>query len=350
MAAHVLTAETSQNSLNIGKRIDLAYQSGVLQDLHAVLVLSGNETVTERYFSGTDENWGRPLGKVTFGPTTLHDLRSVSKSITSLLYGIALDQGKVPAPDTPLLTAFSQYSDLTNDPKRASWTVSHALNMMLGTDWNETIPYDNPANSEIAMERAPDRYRFILSRPIIADPGTRWNYNGGCTALIAYLIEQGTGQSLDEFTKQHLFSPLGITQFEWNRGDDGVISAASGLRMTAPDLARIGQMILANGRWNDRQVVPEQWIKACQTPQATLPSGMRYANQWYLSRQPAVAPDTARHSMMSAHGNGGQRLMIFPDLDLVSVMYSGRYNQGDDWINPTLILWRIILEDVNQQR
>ena len=140
--------------------------------------------VLERYYTGVDESWGRPLGSVTFGPETLHDLRSVTKSIVGLLYGIALDRGLVPPPDAPLLAQFPEYPDLAADPRRAHLTMSARLNMTLGMEWDEQRPYTDPANSEIAMENAPDRNRFILDRPFVAAPGERWIYSGGAVALV----------------------------------------------------------------------------------------------------------------------------------------------------------------------
>ena len=319
------------------ERLTLGHQSGLLDGLHAVLVLQNGEPVLEAYFPGEDENWGRPLDTVDHGPDTLHDLRSVSKSITSLLYDIAFANGDVPPPEAPLLDAFPQYPDLAEDPIRASWTIAHAFNMTLGTEWNENLPYTDPANSEIAMEQAPDRYRFILDRPIVSEPGTAWNYNGGCTALLGYLIEQGTGQLLDAFAQQALFAPLGIDSFHWNAGADGTLSAASGLRLTAPSLARIGEAIRSG---ND--ILPQSWLDRYMTPQTQTSFGLGYSHQWYLGRQPVPATGDWKQ-MLFAQGNGGQRLYVIPDLNLTAVTFSGNYNTDDQWLNPTLILRKIIL-------
>ncbi|MEO1314024.1 MAG: serine hydrolase [Pseudomonadota bacterium] len=329
--------------MDLAARLDLGVRAGLLRDLHAVLVIRNGAVLAEHYVPGVDENWGQPLGEVTFGPQTLHDLRSVSKSVTSLLYGIALDQGLVPGPDAPLLGAFPQYADLAEDPARAAWTVSHVLNMTLGTDWNEDLPYTDPTNSEIMMELAEDRYRFILDRPIIQPAGEAWTYNGGCSALLGYLISQGAGMTLPEFAQAQLFAPLGIAQYEWNAGRDGIASAASGLRLTAPDLARIGQMILAQGVWDGQHVVPAAWLADCMTPKTWASFGNQYSNQWYLSRQPLGQGGEV--PMLSAMGNGGQRLFVIPELDLVVVTYSGAYNRMDQWMNPTLVLQRMILSE-----
>ena len=155
---------------DVAELVDAGIRSGMLRDLHAIAVSSAGQTVLERYCVGNDQSWGRPLGVVTFGPETLHDLRSVTKSIVGLLYGIALDRGLVPPPDAPVLAQFPDYTDLADDPRRSRLTVLNALNMTLGMEWDEQRPYTDPANSEIAMESATDRYRFVLERPIVAPP------------------------------------------------------------------------------------------------------------------------------------------------------------------------------------
>ena len=340
MATVTATADVSGT---LAERLDLGVRSGLLDGLHAVLVRRGGETLLARYLAGVDEAWGAPLGEVAFDAETLHDLRSVTKSVTSLLYGIALERGQVPDPALPLLDAFPQYADLASDPRRAGWRIDHALNMTLGTEWNEDLPYSDPRNSEIAMERSDDRYRFILDSPIVQEPGKGWSYNGGATALLGYLIERGTGLDLKSFAEETLFGPLGISRFEWAAGSDGVLSAASGLRMAAPDLARIGELMLAGGIWSGETVVPAGWIARCFERQATTSFGLDYSHQWYLSQQPLPGPEPRTTLMISAMGNGGQRLFVLPDLHVTAVTFSGRYNRPDQWITPTLVLQRLIL-------
>lgn len=340
MLATPFLARASTSTM--GPALDLGYRSGLLNDLHAIYAVRRGITILERYFDGPDQNWGRDIGVVTMTDETLHDLRSVSKSVVSLLYGIALDRNLVPAPDSPLLAAFPEYDDLATDPTRASWTIENALNMTLGTDWNENLPYTDPANSEIAMENAHDRLRFVLDRDIVHPPGQRWSYNGGATALLGALIARGTGQTLESFAAQALFEPLDIEHTQWMRGADNVASAASGLRMTAPDLNRLGQMMLNGGNWRDQQVVSGAWIQRCMTPQTETHFGSLYSNFWYLSRQ-SGGNDVQDTPMIHAAGNGGQRLYVLPDLDLTVSLFAGAYNKRDDWMTPTLVLQRIIL-------
>ncbi len=328
---------------DLSQRIDLGARSGLLGALHSIVVARHGKIVVERYYTGEDVNWGRPIGTVEHGPDTLHDMRSITKSIVSLLYGIALERGLVPAPDVALLTQFPNYADLANDQQRARLTIAHALTMSLGTDWNEAIPYSDPANSEIQMESAPDRLRYILERPIIHEPGTHWVYNGGTSALLGALIEQGTRQKLVDFGREALFEPLGIDQFEWTAGNDGTHSAASGLRLTCRDLARIGQMVMNKGRVGDRQVVPQDWLDVSTTAHISTSEGPDYGYQWWLGAAPVKAMDWSMQRWIAGFGNGGQRLFIMPSTGIVMSAFFGNYNQPDSWMYPARIWWEMVL-------
>jgi CubicO group peptidase (beta-lactamase class C family) len=315
-----------------------------LRNLHGVVVLRGGEILFEHYLTGPDQAWGRPLGSVEFGPDTLHDLRSVTKSIVALLYGIALERGQAPAPDRPLLAHFPRYPDLAADPARAALTIEHVLTMTMGLEWDEDLPYSDPRNSEIAMEDAPDRYRFILERPVREPPGRRWLYSGGSTALLGRLIADGTGQRLPDFAHAALFAPLGISSFEWAAGKDGVPSAASGLRLTPRDLARIGRCMLAGGLWDGRPVIPSAWLATALRPRVAVEPDTRYGYHWYIGEHAARGADGTRQlHWVAAFGNGGQRLFLFPDLDLVVAIAAGNYNAPDQAKTPTALLRDILL-------
>lgn len=301
----------------IADRVDNVLNSGQAPNLHGLVVMRGSQVIIERYGEGADFRLGDSIGQVTFGPDTLHDLRSVTKSVVALLYGIALAEDLVPEPRESLLAQFPEYPDLAEDPARARLTVEHALTMTLGLEWDESVPYTSTANSEIAMEFAPDRHRFILERPVVEEPGERWHYCGGASALIGRIISKGAGRSLAEFARQALFEPLGIKQFDWVRGADGFDIAASGLRLTPRDLAAIGSMVLDGGCG----VVPRSWIEAVSAPRVRLEEGFSYGYQWY------VGTGEPRH--VGAHGNGGQRLYVEPARDLVVAVTAGDYDQRD---------------------
>jgi len=312
---------------DLAARLADMQRDGRVDGLHMLLVSKGGRLLLEHYGTGNDESWGKPLGTVTFGPTVLHDLRSVSKSIVGMLYGIALGDGKVPPPEAKLYEQFPEYADLARQPGRERLTVAHVLSMTLGFEWDElTIPYGDARNSENAMELSPDRYRYVLDRPIAGEPGVKWTYNGGCTALLGRLITKGTGDKLPDYARRVLFDPLGLGPSEWSNGLQGEAAAASGLRLRAPDLLRIGQMVLAGGQWQGRQIVPQGWLQKSTMPAVTIEGTFRYGWHWYLGDIPVGTPSRTER-LISGIGWGGQRLFVVPALDLVVAMNAGNYDK-----------------------
>lgn len=299
-------------------------QAGRVFGLHALTVTRGGRMVFEHYGKGVDQNWGRPLGEITFDRTVLHDLRSVSKSVVSWLYGIALAEGKVPAPEVALSSAFPQYADLWRLPGRDRLTVGHVLTMSLGMGWDElTFPYGDPRNSENAMEAAPDRIRYVLERPIVGPPGETWSYNGGATTLLGRLIAQGTGETLHAFARRTLFDPLDFGPSEWGKSTDGYEIAASGLRLLPRDMSKIGRLVLTAGASNGKQVVPADWVTRATTAIVRMPDGRGYGYHWYTG----AFVDGKRPPLpyIAGIGWGGQRLYVIPKLDLVVGINCGNY-------------------------
>lgn len=340
-------------AFDIERLLDEAIADKRVWNLHGVVATRQGKIVLERYFEGEDHARGRSLGKVTFNSDTLHDLRSVSKSIVALLYGIALAKGQVPPPEASLLDSFPNYIDLMGDPARKSWQVHHALSMTMGTDWDElSVPYSDPTNSEIAMDMAPDRYRYVLGLPVVLQPGKRYIYNGGATALLARMIAEGSGTSLHKFARDTLFDPIGVGPTEWLQDQKGEPYAASGLRMTPRDLARVGQVMLSDGSWGNRSVVPASWIARCTTPVVDIDEARRYGYHWYLGSFSYTLPTGPRwdrnrlERSWSAIGNGGQRLYLFPDLQLAIAITAGNYDGSEQSVPPTRIAREVVLPGI----
>jgi CubicO group peptidase (beta-lactamase class C family) len=328
---------------DVAKQLDSAVKQGKLKNLHAVVVVRNGKLVFERYYEGEDQFWAMPIGNVKFAPNVKHDLRSATKSVVSLLYGIALQEGKVPAPSQPLLAQFPALKDLATDPKRQRMRVEHALSMTLGMEWPEDIPYTDSRNPELGLYLATDPYRFIFDRAVVTEPGSKWNYNGGATAILGHLIAQGTGQPLFNYAREKLFKPLGITEVQWVGGTNGEVSAASGLRMLPRDFAKIGQLVLNNGRWGDKQVVPAQWLKQAHTPHAVVQPArgeepkIDYGYQWWLVNHGTEQPWTV------ARGNGGQTIFVVPSLNLVVATMAGNYNAPDAADTAIAVMTGIVL-------
>lgn len=343
-----VTAREAGFNPGMGERLDHAIAEGRIWGLHGVVVVRDDRLVFERYFEAEDNARGRPLGRVAFKPDTQHDMRSVSKSIVGLLYGIALAQGKVPPPDAPLYASFPEYPDLAADAARQAITIHHVLTMTMGTDWDETsIPYSNPANGEIAMDMAPDRYRYILERRVIQEPGRHWNYSGGATALLARLIARGTGKPLHRFAREALFDPLGLGPTEWLADGKGDPFAASGLRMAPRDLARIGMTMADGGMIDGRAVIPAAWIRQVTTDFVSVDEQRRYGYQWYLGDlaygNPAGWAAAHLERWWGCFGEGGQRLFVLPNIKLAIAVTAGNYGTENQWMPPIRVVREVVL-------
>lgn len=237
--------------------------------------------------------------------------------------------------DRPLLDAFPELADLRTEPARTRILVKHALTMTMGTEWNENLSYKDPRNSELQMEEAADQYPVRPYRPLVAAPGERWNYNGGTAAVIAKLVSRGTGRPLLQFAKERLFDPLGITDVEWRSDRTGEPRAASGLRLRPRDLAKIRQLVLQRGQWGEQQIVPVAWLQEATSPHVQADQFRRYGYLWWLGD---ASFGDAQTPWVAGFGNGGQRLFIVPDLELVVVVTAGNYNDPEQRRLPTAVL------------
>jgi len=329
-------------------RLDNFIHSGRVNNVHGVVIVRRGRMVLEHYYEGDDQvrdiDSRAVPARVVFTAERRHELRSVTKSIVGLLYGIALGEGKVPALDQPLLAQFPQYTDLPDMAQRRRWTIAQAITMTLGMDWNEEISYDDPRNSWTAMEAVPDRYRYALEQPIVAVAGDRWIYSGGATALVGKIIANGTGRSLPDYARTVLFDPLGIGETVWRVGGDGETNAASGLGMRPRDLARIGQMLLDGGTTDGRRIVPADWREASFKPAVRINDRRQYGYHWYLGEVAFKSLEGPRKERwVGAMGNGGQRLVVFPELELVVVITAGNYNQRDQGAAPDRVVTEVVL-------
>jgi CubicO group peptidase (beta-lactamase class C family) len=294
-------------------------------DVHSIVIARHGRLVFEQYFAGYDEPWGYEDKRYEFDATTKHDMRSVSKSIVSLLTGIAIDRGMIDDVDAPALQFFPE---MVSGAKEG-WSrikLRDLLTMSSGIAWDENRAWSDPKNDEPHLLSEPDPTRFVLSKPIASPPGAVWNYNGGGVELLGSIIARQSRKSLDVFARDALFTPLGITDFEWQTYPNGKVSAASGLRLRPRDAAKIGQLMLNKGLWQGVQIVSADWIEQSTRPrfQAIGYFGglFFYGRFWWLGRTLSGEREVP---WISAMGLGGQRIFIVPSLDLVVASTSGLY-------------------------
>jgi len=308
-------------------------------NVHGIVVIRHGKLAFEHYFTGDDTHYGRPAPNTAFTAATLHDARSVTKSITSLLVGIAIGHGWIADVDRPVLPFFPEYADLRS-PEKDRITLRHLLTMSQGLAWDENIPYSDPANSEIRMTDAPDPYRYALAQPVRLPAGAFYNYSGGSAALLSAILHKTSGQSFEQLARSELFAPLGITAAEWEHYGNGDAIAASGLRLRPRDMAKIGQLVLDHGQWQGRQIVPAAYVDTAISPQINGAGIFFYGYQFWLGRSLVAGRPL---DWAAAWGLGGQRIFIVPALDLVAVVTAGLYNDDAQSYVPSIILNRFIL-------
>jgi CubicO group peptidase (beta-lactamase class C family) len=296
-----------------------ALDKSLEMNVHAVLVIRGGKLVYETYRAGEDQEGGKKLGVTSYTPEMQHDVWSISKSVVSLLFGIALDRKLIASIDEPVFTYFPEYADLRT-PEKDRILLRHLLTMRSGLAWNESVPYSDPTNSQIMMNGSEDPYRFVLEQRLWSEPDEEWNYSGGDTQLLAGVLQKATGEPLDVFAREALFEPLGITEFEWKyMMSSSEVAAASGLRLRPRDLAKIGELVLRKGIWNGRRIVSEAWIE--ESTRARPDGWPLYGYLWWVGER--TAGDRA--NWIGGRGWGGQRIYIVPAYDLVVVIMAGRY-------------------------
>lgn len=316
-------------------------------DVHAVVVARHGKLVFEQYFSGIDQPWGRPEGIYDFDATTKHDMRSGSKSVVSLLVGIAIDRRLIAGVDTPVIDVFPDHADVRS-PGWERITLRHLLTMSSGFKWDENRSWTDPVNDEPHLAMEPDPIRYVLSKPIAAPADTIWVYCGGGTDLLGAIIERVSGKPLEAFARDHLFTPLNITDVEWKSYPrNGKISAAAGLRLRPRDAAKIGQLVLNDGAWNGRQIVPPDWIMKSIVPrfQARGYFGglFYYGYQWWMGR---TLRGDREVKWVAAMGWGGQRIFIVPEFDLVVMVTSGLYGKPREGVGALDTLNNFVIPSV----
>jgi CubicO group peptidase (beta-lactamase class C family) len=300
-------------------------------DLHSLLIWRSGQMLLEHYRTSKDKPVGDFFAReVTFGPDVLHDMRSITKSVVGLLVGQAVARGEIDI-STAVLDFYPALADLRREG-RETIHVSHLLHMSSGLAWRETAAtYGTASNDETRLWWDGTPARYILDRPLAAPPGAVWNYNGGHTVLLAEILEQRSGRKLLDLARTDLFEPLGIASWQWRTGAHFNPLAYAGLRLTSPHLLRLGRLLLSGGSWEGRQVVPAAWVAATLQPSIKIGDGrLGYGHHWWSGRMPR-----GEHSVAwtAGFGNGGQRLFVMPELELVVVMTAGAYNS--ERIGPT---------------
>jgi CubicO group peptidase (beta-lactamase class C family) len=301
------TADSSAISNLLQDVIDQKYGR-----MKSLLVFKDSKLVLEEYFYGYKRN-------------DLQQNRSCSKSVTSILLGIALDRHPDVHTGQSIFTFFPEYNALKTEG-RDQITLEHVLTMMAGYEWDD-IPGE--------MFVADDCKEFILGRPLEANPGEKFIYNSGCSILLGGVISFLEAMKTEIFAEEFLFTPLGIKAYIWETHKDGTLLCGSGLSLRPRDMGKIGLLVLNDGIWQNEQIVPQAWIHESTKPQVPESKFYDYGYHWWHHsrnnlqwwKEPnSTSPE--EYDMVSAMGHGGQYIMIIRDLNLVIVTTATDFEDG----------------------
>jgi CubicO group peptidase (beta-lactamase class C family) len=305
--------------------IVMRIEKGYYGNFHSLIIIHNNGLALEKYFKG----WTRHMH---------HPCYSMTKSFTSALIGIAVKNGFIKSVDENLLSFFPEYEgQIANlDDRKKAITIKDVLTMSAGFQWDElsTSYVDrqgnpNLENDAMKMAQSDDWIKYMLDLPMSTDPSTEFVYNSGCTILLSGILSKTTGKSAEQLAAEQLFSPLGITSWEWETAPHNITNTGWGLSMHPANMAIFGYLFLKSGGFAGEQLVPEQWVQECSEKHITIGSmpwpmtGMfDYGYQWWRFNDlffdkmwrgdpPAV------NDIFFASGWGGQKTFVIQDLDMV---------------------------------
>lgn len=306
----LLTENINQSGLDTSLLADMMNKivAGKYPGVHSILILKDGKLVFEEYF-------------YEYTIDSLHELRSASKSFVSALTGLALQKGYIRSKDEAVLSYFSDYNPLNDSPLKHKITVEHLLTNQSGLDYDISNP--KAAGDETKMNYSDDWVKYTFDLPMIDTPGGRGMYASGNPITLGRIIEKASGRSLEAFANESLFKPLGIQNYKWRfKPDKSSAEDFCQLHLRPRDMAKFGLMYLNGGKWMKRQVIPASWVKASFTQHSTV-QNVSYGYLWWLKY---LEKDGVRYNGMAAQGNGGQKIFLFPDQQLVVVTTGGNYN------------------------
>ena len=321
------TAKPRPQDISLTKLEDgvRAVMAGEYPRIHSILIAHQGKLIFEEYFPGHDYEGERK----DYDHTMPHSLGSIAKSLTTLVFGIAYDQGYIGDFDSSIIAWYPEYGG-PDRVEKETITVRHLLTMQSGLEWNEhDVSYNSHFNDMNRLIRSKNPVDFMLNKRFVDEPGTRFTYNCGCTNLLADIIYRTTDQHIDEFAEENLFKPLAISTAEWFTSPQGTVIAGVRIDLLPRDLLRIGQLIMQNGMWENKQIISEEWLRLMLNPSVTIDDWqVDYGFQWWL---PGVIDPSTQKLLKPymAGGRGGQWLMVYPEQNFILVMTGGNYDSDD---------------------
>jgi len=309
---------------------------GRYSEVHSLLIYKDGKMVLEEYFQGHAYQWDVPYHHgelVSWDNLMLHDIKSVTKSITSTCIELAIDHGFIESVNQSIFDYLPEHQHLKTGG-RDKITIEHLLTMTSGLEWREwSAPYSSPDNPCLGIwYQDKDPISYILEMPLLDEPGESFNYATGNSMVLGEIIKNASHMNIDEFSMTYLFEPLGIDSSHWAiRYENGVIEAGGSLELTPRAMLKIGILFLNKGVWDGKQIISKEWIEKSARSYGdnqgiNIPgvgSGKNgYSYSWWIN---SVSQAGKHYPMFSAGGWGGQEIMVIPGLNAVVVFTGGNY-------------------------
>jgi CubicO group peptidase (beta-lactamase class C family) len=294
-----------QQGLDSNKLADVVeYVRAQKINLHSLLIVRNGYVVLEAYF-------------YPYNGTSTHDVASVTKSVTSMLIGAAIEQGKIKNVQQPVLALFPGRTVSNRDARKEKITIEQLLTMTSGLDCQAK---DNETTLR-EMKESNDWVQFMLNLPMVDEPGRNFVYCSGGTHLLSAVLSQATGMSEQDFARKSLFQPLGIGDEIWPADSKGISHGWGDLHLHPRDMAKLGYLWLNQGVWDGKRIVSADWVKE-STRAHTSMGDSDYGYSWIVRSR--VNP-----LIYEATGRGGQRISMIPDKNLMVVFTGGGFKPAE---------------------
>ena len=245
----------------------------------------------------------------------VHSLQSTTKSVASVLVGVAVQQGLIKNEQVALLSFFENYDLSKTEERLKKATLEDLLTMRSGIEWHEQDRPLDETNTTLLLERSEDWIQFTLDQPMDADPGEKWAYSSGGSHLMSGIIKEVSGEFIDSYAEKHLFGPLGIENYHWKKTPRGYPDTEGGLYLEAPDLAKIGLLMLRDGVWDGKRILSSDWVQQSVALKARNVNslGWGYGYQWWRL-------DRRGTEVWATLGFGENYMIVLPQHNLIGVI------------------------------
>ncbi len=298
---NVSTLEEQNLDTNAFIKVNHEICDGKYGNIHSLLVIVNNKLVIEQYYNGWEKD-------------KLHMLASNTKSFNSILIGVAIEQGYIRSVDQRMLDFFPEYENLKKDTLKNKITIKNLLTMTSGFKWDEqSLPVSDPKNMGVIFDKTDDWLKSALTLEMDTIPGTKYVYSGPNNIILSEIIKRATGQNIAEFAEKYLFEPIGIKEYKWGR-KNVIYDGGGGLYLKSRDIVKYGFLHLKKGKWNDKEIVSEKWIKEIFSPYIEIQHPFYSCFQWQMVKT------EYGYNAWFIPGNGGQIINIIPELDMVIII------------------------------